>query len=239
MKTRHFAVIVIICLSLLMCRNISQLDTQAQRFAIYPREENFLETMSVGDTVHVFIKTSGYFNPNRNSSYSTHLTCYTRLEIFRADTFLYLSRKYFAIPGGQSQSGPDFEFDTVRCNLELTMKSCGLLDPYCERKYDLSTYAFQDSCLLREADATGKSSRAKEIIINSFTKLGMCDSVYNEWRFNPPSYETLKAWRESMNMNEPRPFWRYEVLSFYRDTCKISYSDRLPISFPFDYTRLR
>lgn len=206
---------------------------------VYPKEANFLEEMGIGDTVFFFIKESSYFNTNRNSSYLTRLTCYAKLEVFRADTFLFLSREYFAIPGGAAQDGPFLEFDTLKFKLERVTKAYESLDTYCQAKHQTSTYALKDSCLLRIADGTGKSKRMQDMIFHSFTKLGMCDPVYNEWRFKPPDYEELENWRKSVPMPNPKIESRFEVLSFYKDTCKISYCNELPITFPYDFSRLR
>jgi hypothetical protein len=206
---------------------------------VYPKEANFLEEMGLGDTVHFFIKESGYFNPDRNSSYKTHLTCYTKLEILRADTFLYLSRLYFSVPGGLGQLGPNLEFDSVPFNFEVITKTFDSMELFCHYESNYSAYAFGDSCLIREFDLTGYP---REFVLKRwkhFCSLGMSDSVYNEWRFNPPTHEQLTQWRKSMFMNESKSVKRFEVLSFYKDTCKISYSNELPITFPYDFSRLR
>ncbi len=206
---------------------------------VYPKEANFLEEMGLGDTVHFFVKESGYFYPDRNSSYQTHLTCYTKLEIFRADTFLYLSRLYFSVPGGPGQVGPNLEFDSVPCNFEVITKTFDSMELFCHYASNYSAYAFGDSCLIREFDWKGYPREYILKLWKNFCSLGMSDSVYNEWRFNPPTHEQLTQWRNSMFMNESKSVKRFEVLSFYKDTCKISYCNELPITFPYDFSRLR
>lgn len=203
---------------------------------VYPVEENFLRTMAIGDTVFIFIKESGYFQPYRNYNISEHFTCYTRQEICRVDSFLYKSRDFYLTPGGPSLShgGPNFEFDTVKFDLQKALNACNSLEFYCVPQQDRSYLALEDSCLWRQpAPYAGKSGWLE------FTTLGMSDAVYNKWRFHPPSHAELKAWRESMFMNDPKPVWKYEVLSFYKDTCKISYCDKLPTSYAYDFSKLR
>jgi hypothetical protein len=203
---------------------------------MYPEETNFLEDMGFGDTVHIFIKQSGYFNPDSHSNYLTYLTVYTRLEVCRIDTFLYHSRKYYAVPGGIAQSGPNFEFDTVKFDLKKALEACGHLEPFCADKRQASSYVSGDNCLIRLCCG---NDITKKLLWKNLLRLGMSDKSYQEWRFNPPNYSELNTWRKSMKMNESQPFWRYEVLSFYKDTCKISFCDEVPIAIPKDFSRLR
>jgi hypothetical protein len=203
---------------------------------VYPKEANFLEEMGLGDTVHIFIKQSGYFNPDSRSAYSTHLTCYTRLEVCRIDTFLYQAKKYYAVPGGISQSGPNFEFDTVKFDLKKALDACGQLEPFCADERQISSYVSGNNCLIW---VCCDNDNLKKLLWRNFISLGMSDKSYQEWRFNPPNYKEIDTWRNSMKMNEAKPFWRYEVLSFYKDTCKIAYSDKVPIPLPKDFSGLR
>ncbi|MFM1998118.1 MAG: hypothetical protein RL204_65 [Bacteroidota bacterium] len=203
---------------------------------IYPEEVNFLRTMAIGDTVFIFIKESGYFQPFHNPYQEVHLTCYTRQELCRIDTFLYKSRQFFYSPGGTSQKGPDFEFDTVKFQLQKALDACNSLEPYCVPRNYRDQYAFPDTCLWRKP---GWEGELKEFKWRGYTTLGMSDSRYHEWRYSPPTHAQLKAWRESMFMNDPKPVWKYEVLSFYKDTCKISYSDHLEVKYPYDFSKLK
>jgi hypothetical protein len=157
------------------------------------------------------------------------------MEICRKDTFDYVSRVFFAIPGGPAQS-VDFEFDTLKFSLNKAISALGPLYPYCVEKNQISSYVSGDTCLIQECCG---GTETRKFHWQRFKSLGMSDELYQDWRFNPPNYEKLKAWRQSMYMNQPKPFWRYEVLSFYGDTCKISYADRLPVSFLYDFSRLR
>jgi hypothetical protein len=202
----------------------------------YPEEVNFLRSMAIGDTVFLFIKASGYFQPYSNQHIETHLTCYTRQEICRVDSFLYKSREFYLTPstGTQWQGGLNFEFDTVKFDLQKALKACNSLEPFCVPKQDQPRYSMGNECLWRQPGWYG----GKTAWLN-FTTLGMSDPMYNEWRFTPPSYSELKAWRSSMNMNNQIPERKFEVLSFYKDTCKISYCNDLPTQYPFDFSKMR
>lgn len=203
---------------------------------VYPVEENFLRTMAIGDTVFLFIKESGYFQPYSNKHVKIHLSCYTRQEICRVDTFLYKSREFYFTPSApkQLQGEPNFEFDTVRFDLQKALMACSSLEPCCVPEEDQPRYSMGDECLWRRPGWYGGNTAWLK-----FTTLGMSDPAYNEWRFTPPSYSALNAWRNSMNMNDERTVWKYEILSFYKDTCKISYCDDLPTSYAYDFSRLR
>jgi hypothetical protein len=203
---------------------------------IYSEEVNFLKDMSMGDTVYIFIKESGYFFPNSRSSYSTRLTCYTRVEVSRIDTFLYKARKYFAVPGGPSQKGPDFEFDSVKSDLQKTLNATSSLELYCVNMNQTSLYLSGDSCLLRLCCG---HKEIEKIRWNKFINLGMSDQSLQKWRFLYPNYEELQSWRTSVKMNSPTLDKRYEVLSFYKDTSKISFCTELPITYPYDFSRLK
>jgi len=203
---------------------------------VYPKEANFLEEMGLGDTVHIFIKESGYFQPTSNPHYKSHLTCYTKMEICRVDTFTYHAREYYALPGGPSQSGPNFEFDTVKFDLKKTINSCGNLDLWCLEKRNVDFYVFGDTCLIPICCGIKEIEKAKW---RDFVMLGMTDVTYQKWRFDPPRYDELEAWRTSMQMNQSPRLSRFELLSFYKDTCKISYCDRLPVPYSYDFSRLR
>ena len=193
---------------------------------IYPEEQNFLRTMNIGDTVFIFIKESGYFQPNDNPYRASHLTYYSRHDICRVDSFVYKTRKYVSIPGGEGHSGPNFEFDTVKFQLQKVLEACTSLEPFCSQKRYQEHYFASDTCLWREPYWKDKLYWLR------YTEMGMCDSIYNKWRFTPPSHSQLKNWRETMRTEEPLRIRRYEILSFYNDTCKISYSDEIPIQYP-------
>lgn len=237
MKTATYLLLPIVTSIIIGCNiGFTRSSQNTTPPVVYPAEPNFLRSMAIGDTVFLFIKESGYFQPYRNYNIHEHLTCYTRQEICRVDSFIYKSREYFLTPGASSQSdgAPNFEFDTVRFDLQKALKACNSIKIYCVPKKDRLRFAMGDSCLWRQPAWNGENAEWLE-----FTTLGMSDAVYNKWRFHPPSHAELKAWRESMFMNDPKPIWKYEVLSFYKDTCKISYSDNIPTFYPYDFSRLK
>jgi hypothetical protein len=191
---------------------------------IYPEEQNFLETMGIGDTVFFFVKESGYSSEPSNPYSISYYTFYAKQEVIRTDSFEYRIHRYWALPEGHKSLY--FELDTLKYKLKKAQKLFSVLESSCEISKE-HRYDENNKCYETESNSDNYMNW------KGYCVSGMCDPKYHEWRINPPSHKELKVWRESMGPNDR--IWRYEILSFLGDTCKMSYSDMKTISFMRDF----
>lgn len=216
--------IIFIFLCILGCMSKTQIQETQPVAKVYPPELNFLETMHIGDTVFFFIKESG-FSSDPSSPHSTSFyTFYAKQEVIRADSFEYRVLRYWALPEGHKNLY--FELDTLKFKLKKAQKLFSVLESSCELasepRYDENNKCYEIRPISRDY-----------IGWKGFCEAGMSAPQLQDWRMNPPSHQEVKIWRESLRPEDG--IWRYEVLSFLGDTCKLSYTDKRRISFMRDF----
>lgn len=191
-----------------------------------PFEKNFIREMAIGDSVLIVYRQSGWTNTAhlRNMSYYTF---YAIQKVWWTGDKSYVSKRTFAYtPENRFQQ---FEFDTMLYKLPDVLNLLSSLEYYCQDEFYRPSEEEKQKCEWHY-DFKYRSVPAFEEFISE----DLCSPKYNKWRFVRPTHDQLEAWRTN---DYHESIWKTEMLVFWRDTCKISYSDRLP-SLPgkvYDY----
>lgn len=181
-----------------------------------PKERNFLREMALGDTVLLVYKQSGWSNTAHLRNMS-HYSFYAIHKIWRTGDITYVRKKTRAYTARDRFK--EFEFDTMKYRLDEVMNLLSGFADYCQDEFYRPSKEEIEKCIWIY-DFKDRSAFALE----EFLSEDLSSTRYNRWRFEIPSYEELKKWREK-DYNGGK--WKTEMLVFWNDTCKISYSDQL------------
>jgi hypothetical protein len=197
--------------------NTQRIFSQPPLNTRFPQERGFITEMSMEDTVTIFYKQSGWTNHAHLSSQSFY-TFYSRKEITRIG-YRQFSEKITFCYTAPNRFKP-FEFDTMKYRLSELHSLTSDFALYCPEKYNSPTEHERNNCCW-DTDFTVLNPRE----FSNFQNSELTSEKYQSWRYYKPSFYDLEIWRKEDYHN---PIWKTEMLVFWRDTCKISYTDDLP-----------
>jgi hypothetical protein len=179
-------------------------------------ERSYIKEMAIGDTVYVFIKQSGWSNA-AHLTYKSFYTFYTKREIIRLADKEFLVKKSFAYtPQNRFDS---FELDTMmrrRAELNLLTES---FQHICRTKFFQASLKQDEDC-----NWIQDYNNAHPKAFDHFLEYELTDTNLLSWREKKPSYAELDSWRKK---NDDNKFWRSEMLVFWKNECKLSYTEKL------------
>ena len=181
-----------------------------------PVERSFVSEMAIGDTVFFFIKQSGWSNA-AHLTYKSFYTFYAKREVIRLAEKKFLVNKSLAYtPQNRFDA---FELDTMlyrRVELNQLTASFKYL---CRNKNFESNLTQQEDC-----DWIEDFKIAHPVRLKYFIEYELTDTKLLSWKEKKPSYTELDSWRKK---NEDNKLWRSEMLVFWKNECKLSYTEKL------------
>jgi hypothetical protein len=205
----------------LLCGNVPEPCSQGMLSQLhlntrFPQERGFITEMSMEDTVTIFYKQSGWTNSAHLSSRSFY-TFYSRKEITRIG-YRQFSEKITFCYTAPNRFKP-FEFDTMKYRLDELYNLTSIFELYCPITNDFPTENELTNCCWDEDFTIHHPDAFENYQLHELTS-----EKYQSWRYYRPSYYDLENWRKA---DYQRSIWKTEMLVFWRDTCKISYTDEL------------
>ena len=201
----------------------------AQVKVIYPPEKSEIEAMQIGDTVNIFYKKTGWFQPLPSIA-GLYRTSYYNIEtIWRVDTAKYLYTHRWAYP--DAWFGKPLEFDSLKNHPEELFRTIGRLEYWCGFdtiiKWDGNYEICIDTLNISPKDSIGFAHlKSRELT----------SSKYQKWRFSPPNSQELNQWNASIPESSITEY-RYEIITISKDTIKMSFSDQSHALFPLVYCK--
>jgi hypothetical protein len=181
-----------------------------------PVERSFVSEMAIGDTVFIFIKQSGWSN-SAHLTYKSFYTFYAKREVIRIAEKEFLVKKSFAYtPQNRFNS---FELDTMMSRRKELDELTASFQYICRTKFFQASLEDDKDCNWIH-DYNNAHPKAFDYLLEN----ELTDANLLSWKEKKPSYTELDSWRKK---NDDGKLWRSEMLVFWKNECKLSYTEKL------------